>query len=322
METVEQPEGEFGTCARACAAVPRPFTNLLPRAAASAAPEQHEQPPPQQQQEQQQQERPEQQVQQQPEAQASGSLEAAAAEALAGWEPAPKRSKKAKLDGGGGGPSGGAAHHHNNNGHAAAPARAGSDVVTLGERVPRGSERLAQRWRPVTLSAEDRAPQVALDAAQLSASSSRGYRMVRGEAFPRGGTRDRVPGCLGLTATAAATATTPRAWVPSNLHSSTHPSPLSFPAPAQARATHGVHSGTWYYEARVDALGPTGAVRLGWATRRAEVQAPVGTDDQGYAYRSSEGSKVRGVEGGRGAGWAGGRGDARLLGWQRVQTDA
>lgn len=29
----------------------------------------------------------------------------------------------------------------------------------------------------------------------------------------------------------------------------------------QVRATHGVHQGTWYYEVKVDQLGPAGAAR-------------------------------------------------------------
>lgn len=43
----------------------------------------------------------------------------------------------------------------------------------------------------------------------------------------------------------------------------------------QVRATHGAHQGTWYYEVRVTHLGATGHARLGWATRKAELQAPV-----------------------------------------------
>lgn len=58
------------------------------------------------------------------------------------------------------------------------------------------------------------------------------------------------------------------------------------------RCTHGAHSGTWYYEVTIEQLGQTGAVRLGWSTRADELQAPVGSDGLGYAYRSLEGSKV------------------------------
>lgn len=58
------------------------------------------------------------------------------------------------------------------------------------------------------------------------------------------------------------------------------------------RATHGAYQGTWYYEAKVLHLGETGAVRLGWATLSAELQAPVGADAGGYAIRSVNGDKV------------------------------
>lgn len=44
---------------------------------------------------------------------------------------------------------------------------------------------------------------------------------------------------------------------------------------AQARATHGAHEGTWFFEVTVAHLGATGHARLGWATDAAELQAPV-----------------------------------------------
>lgn len=59
----------------------------------------------------------------------------------------------------------------------------------------------------------------------------------------------------------------------------------------QIRATHGCHEGTWYYEVTVERLGKTGHCRVGWATKRAEVQAPVGFDQYGFSYRDVEGSK-------------------------------
>lgn len=58
------------------------------------------------------------------------------------------------------------------------------------------------------------------------------------------------------------------------------------------RATHGVYQGAWYCEVKVAHLGETGHVRLGWCTRKAELQAPVGFDTHGYCYRDLEGSKV------------------------------
>lgn len=115
-----------------------------------------------------------------------------------------------------------------------------AEFVRLSGPLERGSERLAQHWRPVRLSEEDRSAAVALDEEHLTASSTKGYRMVR--------------------------------------------------------ATHGAHSGTWYYEVRVGVLGGTGAARLGWATRGAGLEGPVGASPYCYAYRSLEGSKVhRGV---------------------------
>lgn len=58
------------------------------------------------------------------------------------------------------------------------------------------------------------------------------------------------------------------------------------------RANRGVDDGAWYFEITVEFLGPTGHTRLGWATQKAEVQAPVGYDAQSYAYRDLQGLKV------------------------------
>lgn len=113
-----------------------------------------------------------------------------------------------------------------------------ADMVRLGAEIPIGSERLRSGWRPVRLSADDKAADVEVDDAQLAASSRAGYRMVR--------------------------------------------------------ATHGACSGTWYFEVRIDVLGPSGAARVGWSTRQGELNAPVGADDKGFSYRSLQGSKVRG----------------------------
>lgn len=46
-------------------------------------------------------------------------------------------------------------------------------------------------------------------------------------------------------------------------------------AGVQVRATHGAHQGAWYFEVNVRQLGSTGHARVGWATRSAELQAPV-----------------------------------------------
>ena len=53
------------------------------------------------------------------------------------------------------------------------------------------------------------------------------------------------------------------------------------------RATHGVGSGSWYFEVRVNTPlnGEDGHTRLGWCTDMGELQAPVGYDHNSYAYR-------------------------------------
>lgn len=60
----------------------------------------------------------------------------------------------------------------------------------------------------------------------------------------------------------------------------------------QVRATRGAYGGTWYFEVRMTHLGATGHCRLGWSTKKGEVQAPVGYDEHSLAYRDLEGSKV------------------------------
>ena len=61
-----------------------------------------------------------------------------------------------------------------------------------------------------------------------------------------------------------------------------------------ARATHGVHNGTYYWEAEI--LEPAEEEvscqwRLGWSTRQGILEAPVGHDKHGYSYRGKNGSK-------------------------------
>ena len=58
------------------------------------------------------------------------------------------------------------------------------------------------------------------------------------------------------------------------------------------RATHGVYCGTWYCEVTVQHLGDSGHCRLGWCTKKGELQAPVGFDKFGFSYRDVDGSKV------------------------------
>jgi len=76
-----------------------------------------------------------------------------------------------------------------------------------------------------------------------------------------------------------------------------------------ARASQGVSSGRWYWEAKIEPIPqqiqnsitqshhsskppPEPHWRLGWATNEAQVQAPVGYDKFGYGYRDLEGVNV------------------------------
>lgn len=58
------------------------------------------------------------------------------------------------------------------------------------------------------------------------------------------------------------------------------------------RATRGVIEGNWYFEIKVLKLGETGHTRLGWATEKGDLQAPVGYDGWSYGYRDIDGSKI------------------------------
>ncbi|CAN0347684.1 unnamed protein product [Discosporangium mesarthrocarpum] len=60
-----------------------------------------------------------------------------------------------------------------------------------------------------------------------------------------------------------------------------------------ARATHGVHTGKWYWECTVlpPAL-PNGHCRLGWTKPTGAIQAPVGYDESSFAYRDLAGSRI------------------------------
>lgn len=59
------------------------------------------------------------------------------------------------------------------------------------------------------------------------------------------------------------------------------------------RATHGVRSGSWYFEVRVSEPlnDEDGHTRLGWCTEMGELQAPVGFDVNSYSYRDIGGMK-------------------------------
>lgn len=58
------------------------------------------------------------------------------------------------------------------------------------------------------------------------------------------------------------------------------------------RATHGVASGSWYYEVTVGEPlnGEDGHTRIGWSSEAGELQAPVGYDVNSYSYRDVNGA--------------------------------
>ncbi|KAL3311659.1 Set1/Ash2 histone methyltransferase complex subunit ASH2 [Cichlidogyrus casuarinus] len=57
------------------------------------------------------------------------------------------------------------------------------------------------------------------------------------------------------------------------------------------RATHGTHTGTWYFEVNILEMTDGTACRIGWSQPLANLQAPVGFDKFGYAWRSILGTK-------------------------------
>eukprot|EP00172_Hildenbrandia_rubra_P002311 Plantae.Rhodophyta-Hildenbrandia_rubra.ctg30712.p1 GENE.Plantae.Rhodophyta-Hildenbrandia_rubra.ctg30712~~Plantae.Rhodophyta-Hildenbrandia_rubra.ctg30712.p1 ORF type:complete len:482 (+),score=110.59 Plantae.Rhodophyta-Hildenbrandia_rubra.ctg30712:152-1447(+) len=55
------------------------------------------------------------------------------------------------------------------------------------------------------------------------------------------------------------------------------------------RATHGAKQGNWYFEVQVMPCNGEGNVRVGWSTRRSDVETPVGFDPSGYGIRDKTG---------------------------------
>jgi hypothetical protein len=56
------------------------------------------------------------------------------------------------------------------------------------------------------------------------------------------------------------------------------------------RATHGIHKGSYLWEAEI--LPPQGSnahVRIGWSTRQGELQSSVGFDQYSFGYRDIDG---------------------------------
>ena len=46
-----------------------------------------------------------------------------------------------------------------------------------------------------------------------------------------------------------------------------------------------------YFEVKIEHLGGSWCVRVGWMTKRGEINAPVGFDNKGYGYHAETGSK-------------------------------
>lgn len=56
------------------------------------------------------------------------------------------------------------------------------------------------------------------------------------------------------------------------------------------RATHSVHSGTWYFEATITEQPENAATRIGWSQMLGNLQAPCGYDKFSYSWRSHLGT--------------------------------
>lgn len=60
---------------------------------------------------------------------------------------------------------------------------------------------------------------------------------------------------------------------------------------SMVRATHGVSHGTWYFEVHVRDKPGDAALRIGWAQKLANLQAPCGYDKFSYSWRSRKGTR-------------------------------
>ena len=115
------------------------------------------------------------------------------------------------------------------------------------------------KWRPVCLSRPTMAKGIELmDDGRMVASSQKGYRCVQGtrgvEPAVREEEEDEDEGAIEEKATTTTT---------------------------MAR----------YFEVKIEHLGESGCVRVGWMTKRGEMNAPVGFDNKGYGYHAETGSK-------------------------------
>ncbi|RWS12432.1 set1/Ash2 histone methyltransferase complex subunit ASH2-like protein [Dinothrombium tinctorium] len=58
-----------------------------------------------------------------------------------------------------------------------------------------------------------------------------------------------------------------------------------------ARATHGVHYGSWYYEVNIVDMPEGSATRIGWSQELGNLQGPCGYDKFSYSWRSRKGTR-------------------------------
>ena len=56
------------------------------------------------------------------------------------------------------------------------------------------------------------------------------------------------------------------------------------------RASHGVNSGNWYFEIKIDDMTNEAAARIGWSQELGNLQAPCGVDKFSYSWRSRKGT--------------------------------
>uniref|UniRef100_A0A0N4ZPB7 B30.2/SPRY domain-containing protein n=1 Tax=Parastrongyloides trichosuri TaxID=131310 RepID=A0A0N4ZPB7_PARTI len=65
---------------------------------------------------------------------------------------------------------------------------------------------------------------------------------------------------------------------------------VEFEGYCMAKATHSVSKGKWYYEVLFDSQPQGTHIRIGWSTKDAVVQAPVGYTEFSYSWRSHHGT--------------------------------
>lgn len=66
---------------------------------------------------------------------------------------------------------------------------------------------------------------------------------------------------------------------------------------SMVRASHGMNRGTFFYEVYINKMPENTAARIGWGQRYGNLQAPLGYDHYGYAWRSRCGTKFHQARG-------------------------